>query len=151
MMQVAEPTARNAPRSSGGWPSRADRAALEAGSAMLSDLSGAAGMVMVAAPRAAPGADDPVPLSQGRALAVLVGEDGGSRTACRTGGGISAGGARPGEQLHHRAPAGRTLAEAAQAMRAEITRASRSSTRRAAIWSSAGSPCGARTPPRARC
>src|SRR6187431_3107311 len=62
MMQVAEPT-------------RQERAAIEATSAVLSDISGAAGMVMV--PRREPrlAQMNILPLDQSRALAVLVGED----------------------------------------------------------------------------
>src|SRR5690606_25359353 len=77
MMQVAEPTAEERAaiqrRLSSAGPIEA---ALEATSAILSDISGAAGMVMV--PRREPRLAQMsiVPLDQGRALAVLVGEDG---------------------------------------------------------------------------
>ena len=77
MMQVAEPTKEERAaierrlKSSGPIEQ-----ALEATSAMLSDISGAAGMVMV--PRRDPRLSQVmlVPLSHGKALAVLVGEDG---------------------------------------------------------------------------
>ncbi len=77
MMQVAEPTASERAaieqRLSNSGPIEQ---ALEATSAILSDISGAAGMVMV--PRREPRLTQVtlVSLGQGRALAVLVGEDG---------------------------------------------------------------------------
>ena len=77
MMQVAEPTREERKaierRLQQSGPIEQ---ALEATSAMLSDISGAAGMVMV--PRRDPRLSQVtlVPLGQGRALAVLVGEDG---------------------------------------------------------------------------
>ena len=78
MMQVAEPTAmeREAIEQRLGSPGPIE-AALEKTSALLSDLSGAAGMVMV--PRREPRLPQfsLVSLGQNRALAVLVGEDGG--------------------------------------------------------------------------
>jgi len=122
MMQVAE-------------PSRAERKeierrlsepgpieqALEQTSAILSDISGAAGMVMV--PRLEPrlAQFNLVNLGQGRVLAVLVGEDGAIENRV-----IELGeGAAP--QMLEQASnyitarlAGRTLAEAVAAMRAEI-------------------------------
>lgn len=77
MMQVAEPTAeeRKAIESRLSEPGPIE-AALEATSAVLSDLSACAGVVMV--PRREPRLTQLslVPLSPGRALAVLVGEDG---------------------------------------------------------------------------
>ena len=78
MMQVAEPSAqeREAIEKRIAAPGPIE-AALEATSALLSDISGAAGMVMV--PRREPRLTQLtlVPLSATRALAVLVGEDGG--------------------------------------------------------------------------
>src|SRR6185436_2185584 len=77
MMQVSEPTAheRAAIERRLAEPGPIE-AALEATSAVLSDISGAAGMVMV--PRREPrlAQMNIVPLDQGRGLAVLVGEDG---------------------------------------------------------------------------
>ena len=77
MMQVAEPSPqeRAAIERRLAEPGPIE-AALEATSAVLSDISGAAGMVMV--PRREPrlAQMNIVPLDQGRALAVLVGEDG---------------------------------------------------------------------------
>src|SRR5687768_6823061 len=77
MMQVAEPSAQERAtiqrRLAEPGPIEA---ALEATSAVLSDISGAAGMVMV--PRREPrlAQMNIVALDQGRALVVLVGEDG---------------------------------------------------------------------------
>lgn len=77
MMQVAEPNAeeRAAIREQLGAPGPLE-AALERTSVLLSDLSGAAGIVMV--PRREPKLAQMslIPIAQGRALAVLVGEDG---------------------------------------------------------------------------
>lgn len=77
MMQVAEPTAeeRAAIEQRIAQPGPIERA-LEQTSALLSDLSGAAGMVMV--PRREPRLSQVslAPLDAGRILAVLVGEDG---------------------------------------------------------------------------
>ncbi len=77
MMQVAEPSAeeRAAIREQLGAPGPLE-AALERTSVLLSDLSGAAGIVMV--PRREPKLAQMslVPIAPGRALAVLVGEDG---------------------------------------------------------------------------
>ena len=76
MMQVGEPTAQERAtierRLAQPGPIEA---ALEATSAVLSEISGAAGMVMV--PRREPrlAQMNIVPLDRGRALAVLVGED----------------------------------------------------------------------------
>ena len=122
IMQVAEPTPqeRAAIEQQLAEPGPIE-AALEKTSSILSDISGAAGMVMV--PRREPRLAQMrlVPLDESRALAVLVGEDGNvenrivelgapvsSSTLDQAGNYISA-------QL-----SGRTLAEAAQAMQAEI-------------------------------
>lgn len=122
MMQVAEPSAeeRHAIEQRLAAPGPIE-AALEATSAILSDISGAAGMVMV--PRREPRLAQLtlVALGPNRALAVLVGEDGGvenrvidlahpaSPTALE----------QAGNYITARL-AGRTLAEAASAMRAEL-------------------------------
>jgi heat-inducible transcriptional repressor len=122
MMQVAEPTAEE--RAAIEWRlSNAGpiEAALEATSAVLSDISGAAGMVMV--PRREPHLAQMsiVPLDQGRALAVLVGEDGSIENRVLS--------VPPGSSMSALQEAsnyitarltGRTLAEAARAMQAEI-------------------------------
>ncbi len=77
MMQVAKPTAQERAaiekRLSGPGPIEQ---ALEKASALLSDLSGAAGMVMVPTREPVLAQFNLVNLGQGKALAVLVGEDG---------------------------------------------------------------------------
>ena len=122
MMQVAEPTAmeRAAIEAQMARAGPIEQA-LEATSTILSDLSGAAGMVMV--PRREPRIAqlNIVPLDAARALVVLVGEDGqienrllelppgtGSSTLQRASNYVTA-------RL-----AGRTLAEAVQVMQGEI-------------------------------
>jgi heat-inducible transcriptional repressor len=122
MMQVAEPTAEERlvieTRLSAPGPIEA---ALEATSALLSDISGAAGMVMV--PRRNPRLAQLtlVPLGGARALAVLVGEDGGIENRV-----IDLAGPVPPSALEQASNyitarlAGRTLAEAAAAMRSEL-------------------------------
>jgi len=95
--------------------------ALETVSALLSDLSGAAGMVMV--PRREPRLSQLslIPLAPERALAVLVGEDGHVENRV-----IELAAAIPSSALEQASNfinarlAGRTLAEAARAMRREI-------------------------------
>lgn len=122
MMQVAEPTVmeREAIEQRLGSPGPIE-AALEKTSALLSDLSGAAGMVMV--PRREPrlAQFSLVSLGQNRALAVLVGEDGGVENRVVELGEI----AGPGqlEQASNYISAhlaGRTLADAAATMRREM-------------------------------
>jgi heat-inducible transcriptional repressor len=122
MMQVAEPTAqeRAAIERRLARPGPIEQA-LEATSAILSDLSAAAGVVMV--PRGEPRLSQMslVPLGPGRALAVLVGEDGQVENRV-----LELPGALPPAALEAASNyitarlAGRTLAEAARAMRAEI-------------------------------
>jgi heat-inducible transcriptional repressor len=122
MMQVAEPSAheRAAIERRLAQPGPIE-AALEATSAVLSDISGAAGMVMV--PRREPrlAQMNIVALDQGRALVVLVGEDGSIENRVLQ--------VPPGTPLTALQEAsnyitsrltGRTLAEAARAMQAEI-------------------------------
>ena len=121
MMQVAEPTRaeREAIEARLGQSGPIEQA-LEATSAMLSDLSGAAGMVMVPSREPRLAQITLVPLGQGRALAVLVGEDGGIENR------VIAIGDTPAhllEQVSNYITArlmGRTLAEASAAMRKEI-------------------------------
>ena len=122
MMQVAEPTAveREAIEQRLGSPGPIE-AALEKTSSLLSDLSGAAGMVMV--PRREPrlAQFSLVSLGQSRALAVLVGEDGGVENRVVDLG--EEAGARQLEQASNYISAhlaGRTLADAAAAMRREM-------------------------------
>jgi len=122
MMQVSEPTAheRAAIERRLGEPGPIE-AALEATSAVLSDISGAAGMVMV--PRREPrlAQMNIVALDQGRGLAVLVGEDGSVENR------VLMLPQRPPPSALQEASnyitarlAGKTLAEAARAMQAEI-------------------------------
>jgi heat-inducible transcriptional repressor len=122
MMQVAEPSAeeRAAIERRLGQPGPIEQA-LETVSALLSDLSGAAGMVMV--PRREPRIVQLslVPLTSERALAVLVGEDGHVENRV-----IELGAPIPPNALEQASNfitarlAGRTLAEAVTAMRQEI-------------------------------
>ncbi len=122
MMQVAEPTAdeRAAIERRLARPGPVE-AALAATSALLSDLSACAGLVMV--PRNEPRLSQLtlVPLAPGRALAVLVGEDGAVENRVID----LAGTPRPGalEEASNYITAhlaGRTLAEAARAMQADV-------------------------------
>ena len=123
MMQVAEPSMEERrvieKRLSAPGPIEA---ALEATSALLSDISGAAGMVMV--PRREPRLSQLtlVPLSATRALAVLVGEDGGIENRVIDLDGPVSGPALEAASnfITARLP-GRTLAEAAAAMRTELS------------------------------
>jgi heat-inducible transcriptional repressor len=122
MMQVAEPTReeRAAIEQRLAAPGPIE-AALEATSAVLSDISNAAGMVMV--PRREPRLAQLtlVPLAPDRALAVLVGEDGGIENRV-----VELGSPVPHSALEQASNfitarlRGRTLAEAARAMRQEI-------------------------------
>ena len=122
MMQVGEPSAeeRAAIERRLGQPGPIEQA-LETVSALLSDLSGAAGMVMV--PRREPRIAQLslVPLTSERALAVLVGEDGHVENRV-----IELGAPTPPGVLEQASNfitarlAGRTLAEAVTAMRQEI-------------------------------
>lgn len=122
MMQVAEPSdaERQAIERRLSAPGPIE-AALEATSAILSDISGAAGMVMV--PRHEPRLAQLslVPLSPDRALAVLVGEDGGIENRVIT---LSSPVMTSAlEQASNYITArlnGRTLVQAAAAMRAEL-------------------------------
>ena len=121
MMQVAEPTRAErqaiAQRLQGSGPIEQ---ALEAVSSVLSDLSGAAGMVMVPSREPRLAQISLVPLGQGKALAVLVGEDGAIENR------VIEIGDTPSpilEQVSNYISArlaGRTLAEASAFMRAEI-------------------------------
>ena len=122
MMQVAEPTAeeRAAIESRLGKPGPIE-AALTATSAILSELSAAAGVVMV--PRREPRLQhlQLVPLAPGRALAVLVGADGVvENRVVELPVGLAPGALEQASNYITAHLAGRTLAEAARAMRAEI-------------------------------
>jgi heat-inducible transcriptional repressor len=122
MMQVAEPTAEERAaierRLSNPGPIEA---ALEATSAVLSDISGAAGMVMV--PRREPrlAQMNIVPLDGERALVVMVGQDGSiENRLLGLPRGTAASALQEASNYITARLAGRTLAEAARAMQAEI-------------------------------
>ena len=122
MMQVAEPT----PAERAAIERRLDRpgpieAALEATSAVLSEVSGAAGMVMV--PRREPHLAQMsiVPLDNFRALAVLVGQDGSiENRMLDLPAGTSVSALQEASNYITARLAGRTLSEAGRAMQAEI-------------------------------
>jgi heat-inducible transcriptional repressor len=123
MMQVAEPSAHERAaierRLAAAGPIEA---ALEATSTILSDISGAAGMVMV--PRREPRLAQMtlVALDHSRALAVLVGEDGSveNRIVALPAGTAMASLQEASNYISARLT-GRTLAEAARGMASEIT------------------------------
>ncbi len=122
MMRVAEPTIHERTAIEARLAEAGPvEAALAQASAILSDLSGAAGMVLVAPRETRLAQFSLVDLGQGRALAVLVGEDGSVENRL-----IDLGGAVPPGALDRASNyitarlAGRTLGEAAQAMRHEI-------------------------------
>jgi heat-inducible transcriptional repressor len=122
MMQVSEPTAqeRAAIERRLTEPGPIEQA-LETVSALLSDISGAAGMVMV--PRREPRLAQMslIPLSAHRALAVLVGQDGQvENRVVELGAAIVPGGLEQASNFITAHLAGRTLAEAVQVMRSEI-------------------------------
>lgn len=123
MMQVAQPTAQERAaieqRLSRPGPIEA---ALEATSAILSEVSGAAGMVMVPRREATLAQMSIVPLDARRALLVLVGQDGSVENRLLDippGGPVSA--LQEASNYITARLAGRTLAEAARVMRAEIS------------------------------
>lgn len=123
MMQVAEPSAeeRAAIERRLTRPGPIEHA-LEATSALLSDLSAAAGVVMVPSREPRLSQMSIVPLSPGNGLAVLVGEDGQIENRL-----LDLPATMPASALEQATNyitarlAGRTLAEAARAMRAEIS------------------------------
>lgn len=122
MMRVAEPTQQERAaieaRLADAGPVEA---ALQQASAILSDLSGAAGMVMVAPREQRLAQFSLVDLGQGRALAVLVGEDGGvENRVLELGASVASGALERASNYITARLSGRTLAEAAQAMWAEI-------------------------------
>lgn len=122
MMQVREPSMeeRAAIERSLHQPGPIE-AALVATSAALSDLSACAGVVMV--PRREPRLAQMslVPLSPGRALAVLVGEDGGiENRILALPASLGPGALEAASNYITAHLGGRTLAEAARAMQAEI-------------------------------
>ncbi len=123
MMQVAEPSAeeRAAIERRLTRPGPIEHA-LEATSSLLSDLSAAAGVVMVPSREPRLSQMSIVPLSPGNGLAVLVGEDGQIENRL-----LDLPATMPAAALEQATNyitarlAGRTLAEAARAMRAEIS------------------------------
>ncbi|MEL6878376.1 MAG: heat-inducible transcriptional repressor HrcA [Pseudomonadota bacterium] len=127
MMQVAEPTAEERAhieqRLSDPGPVEQ---ALEQASSVLSDLSGAAGMVMVPTREQRLAQFNLVDLGTGqegqrRALAVLVGEDGGvENRVIELGGAIAPGSLDQATNYITARLSGRTLSEAASAMTKEI-------------------------------
>ncbi len=122
IMQVVEPTPeeRSAIERRLSEPGPIE-AALEATSALLSSLTAGAGVVMV--PRREPRLSQLtlVPLSPGRALAVLVGEDGAvENRVVALPATLRPGALEEASNYITARLAGRTLAEAAKAMRAEI-------------------------------
>lgn len=122
MMQIGEPSAeeRAAIERRLAEPGPIEQA-LETVSALLSDLSGAAGMVLV--PRREPRIAQLtlVPLSAERALAVLVGEDGQvENRVLELGPGVAPSTLEQASNFITAHLAGRTLAEAGVAMRQEI-------------------------------
>ena len=122
MMRVAEPTPQERERIEA---SLADTGpveqALTKASALLSDLSGAAGMVMVPTLEQRLSQFSLVNLGQGRALAVLVDEEGGvENRVVELGAAASASALEQASNYVTARLSGRTLSEAEQIMRAEI-------------------------------
>ena len=123
MMRVAEPTdeerAQIEARLSESGPVEH---ALQQASALLSDLSGAAGMVMVPTREQLLAQFNLVNLGQGRALAVLVGEDGGvENRIIDLAVSVSPSAIEQASNYITEHLSGRTLNDASQAMRAEIS------------------------------
>lgn len=123
MMRVSEPTAEERAaiegRLNGNGPIEQ---ALEQTSAILSDLSGAAGMVMVPTRDQKLAQFSLVDLGQGRALAVLVSEDGNvENRVIDLGGMVSAGQLGQASNYINARLAGRTLSEAGSAIIREIS------------------------------
>ncbi|MGQ7829078.1 heat-inducible transcriptional repressor HrcA [Altererythrobacter sp. Z27] len=122
MMRVAEPTPEERAaiegRLSGNGPIEQ---ALEQTSAILSDLSGAAGMVMVPTREARLAQFSLLNLGQGRALAVLVSEDGAvENRVVEIGRGITPSALEQASNYITARLAGRTMAEASRAISREI-------------------------------
>ncbi len=122
MMRVAEPTAEERAaieaRLNGNGPIEQ---ALEQTSAILSDLSGAAGMVMVPTREARLAQFSLVGIGQGRALAVLVSDDGAvENRVLQVGADVSPSTLEQASNYITARLAGRTLADAARAIAREI-------------------------------
>ncbi len=121
MMRVAEPTADERAQ----IEARLSEAgpvehALQQTSALLSELSGAAGMVMIPTREQRLAQFSLVALGEERALAVLVGEDGGVENRVVDLDAMDPGSLEAASNYITARLAGRTLAEASLAMRAEI-------------------------------
>jgi heat-inducible transcriptional repressor len=122
MMQVTQPTAqeRAAIEQRVSRPGPIE-AALEATSAILSEISGAAGMVMVPRREVTVQQVSIVPLDVQRALLVLVGQDGSvENRLLELPPGVPVSALQEASNYITARLAGRTLAEAARVMRAEI-------------------------------
>lgn len=122
MMRVAEPSAQERAAIEGRLSESGPiEMALEQTSAMLSDLSGAAGMVMVPTREEQLAQFNLVNLGQGRALAVLVGENGSvENRVMELGSGMSSSALERASNYITAHLAGRTLSNASASMRAEI-------------------------------
>jgi len=122
MMRVAEPTPEERAAIEGRLASSGPiEQALEATSTILSDISGAAGMVLVPTREQRLSQFSLVSLGHSKALAVLVGEDGGvENRVFELGGVISPVALEQASNYITARLAGRTLAEAARVMQAEI-------------------------------
>ena len=122
MMRMSEPTAEERVRIEAGLAETgAVEQALTKASALLSDLSGAAGMVMVPTREARLSQFSLVNLGQGRALAVLVDEQGGvENRVLDLGFTVTASALEQASNYITARLSGRTLSEAEQIMRAEI-------------------------------
>ncbi|WFL77043.1 heat-inducible transcriptional repressor HrcA [Altererythrobacter arenosus] len=122
MMRVAEPTAQERAQIEKrlAEPGSVEHA-LEQTSAILSDISGAAGMVLVPTRENRLAQFSLVNLGQGRALAVLVGDDGGiENRVVELGEAVMPSVLEQASNYITARLGGRTLTEAAAAMRAEI-------------------------------
>ncbi|BDW82626.1 heat-inducible transcription repressor HrcA [Erythrobacter sp. Dej080120_24] len=121
MMRVAEPTAEERARIEARLSESGPvEQALHQTSVLLSELSGAAGMVMVPTLEQRLAQFSLVSLGQNRALAVLVGEDGGVENRIVEIDASMAGSLEAASNYVTSRLMGRTLAEAAAAMRSEI-------------------------------
>ena len=122
MMRVAEPTPEERAAIEGRLKGNGPiEQALEQTSAILSDLSGAAGMVMVPTREARLTQFSLVNLGHGRALAVLVSEDGAvENRVVELGSGVSPSALEQASNYITARLAGRTLAEASRAISREI-------------------------------
>lgn len=123
MMRVSEPTAEERAAIEGRLSDTGPiEQALEQTSAILSDISGAAGMVMVPTREAKLAQFSLVNLGQGRALAVLVSEDGAiENRVMELGGTLTPHALEQASNYITARLAGRTLAEANAAIGAEIS------------------------------